>query len=148
MSVRISSSGMRRMIKTRSHSRMMTSTMRLKFVGETGPPWVTSRPARNRSPKHPAALQTRTPLSQNVLISRRALGLLDNDKFRPGNRPYWETKEGRVSIRYPGLLQALSKVQDPGKRKLLFESHRRKMGGIIGNPTRRLEWQEIGISRQ
>ena len=74
--------------------------------------------------------------------------VLDNDKFGPGNRPYWEMKEGRVSARYPGLLWTLSKVQDPAKRRLLFESHRCKIGGIIGNPTRQLERQGIGVSRQ
>ena len=72
--------------------------------------------------------------------------MLDNDTFGPGNRPYWEMKEGRVSTRYPGLLRTLSKVQDPGQRRLLFESHRRKMGGIIGNPARQLEPRGIELS--
>ena len=77
--------------------------------------------------------------------------LLDNDKFGPGNRPYWEIKEGRVSSWYPDLLQTLYRVWDPGQRRLLFESHRRKMrtvGGTIGNPMRRLEPRGIGLSRQ
>ena len=74
--------------------------------------------------------------------------MLDDDKFGPGNRPYWEMKEGRISTRYPGLLRALSRIQDPEKRRLLFESHRRKMGGIIGNPARQLELWGIGLSRQ
>ena len=60
--------------------------------------------------------------------------LLDDNKFGPGNRPYWEMKEGRVSTWYPGLLRALFKIQDPGKRRLLFESHRRKMGSTMANP--------------
>ena len=29
--------------------------------------------------------------------------VLDNDEFGPGNRLYWEMKEGRVSSRYPDL---------------------------------------------
>ena len=58
----------------------------------------------------------------------RGSSMLDNDKFGPGNRPYWEMKEGRVSTLYPGLLRALSRIQDPEKHRLLFESHRRKMG--------------------
>ena len=74
--------------------------------------------------------------------------VLDNDKFGPGNRPYWEMKEGRVSSRYPDLLRTLSKVQDSGRRRLLFESHRRKMGGIIGNPARQVELRRVGLSRQ
>ena len=65
--------------------------------------------------------------------------MLDDNKFGPGNRPYWEMKEGRVSTRYPGLLRALSRIQDPEKRRLLFESNRRKMGSIAGNPTRQIE---------
>ena len=72
--------------------------------------------------------------------------VLDNGKFGPGNRPYWEMKEGRVSTRYPGLLRTLSKVQDPDQRRLLFESHRHKMGGIIGNPARQLEPWGIRLS--
>ena len=36
--------------------------------------------------------------------------VLDTDRFGPGNRPYWEMKEGRVSSRYPDLLRTLSKV--------------------------------------
>ena len=77
--------------------------------------------------------------------------MLDNDEFGPGNRPYWETKEGRVSSWYPDLLRTLSKVRDPGQRRLLFESHRRKVrkeGDMIGNPTRRSEPRVIGFSRQ
>ena len=36
--------------------------------------------------------------------------LLDDMKFEPGNRPYWEMKEGRAPSRYPDLLRTLSKV--------------------------------------
>ena len=77
--------------------------------------------------------------------------LLDNDKFGPGNRPYWEMKEGRVSFRYPDLLRTLSKVRDPGQRRLLFESHRRKVrkgGSTVSSPTRRSEPRRTGPSRQ
>jgi len=77
--------------------------------------------------------------------------VLDNDKFGPGNRPYWEMKEGQVSSRYPDLLRTLSKIRDPGQRRLLFESHRRKVrkeGGMTSNPTRRSEPRGIGLSRQ
>ena len=77
--------------------------------------------------------------------------LLDNDKFGPGNRPYWEMKEGQVSSRYPDLLWTLSKVRDHGQQRLLFESHRRKVrkkGGMISNPTRWSEPRRIGLSCQ
>ena len=74
--------------------------------------------------------------------------LLDNDKFGPGNRPFWEMKEGRVSSRYPDLLRTLSKVQDSGQRRLLFESHRHKMGGIIGNLARQVEPRGLRLSQQ
>ena len=75
----------------------------------------------------------------------------DNDKFGPGNRPYWEMEEGRVLSRYPDLLRTLSKVRDPGQGRLLFESHRRKVrkeGGMISNPMRRSEPRGISLSRQ
>ena len=72
--------------------------------------------------------------------------MLDDDKFGPGNRPYWEIKEGRVSTWYPGLLRALSRIQDPEKRRLLFESHRRKMGSTAANPARQFRTEKNQIS--
>ena len=63
---------------------------------------------------------------------------MDNDKFGPGNRSYWEMKEGRVSSRYPDLLRNLSEVRDPGQQRLVFESHRRmvrKEDGMIARRT-------------
>ena len=80
----------------------------------------------------------------------RMFPMLDNDKFRPGNRSYGEMKEGRVSSRYLDLLRTLSKVRDPGQQRLLFESHRRKVrkeDGIISNPTRLSEPRGIRLSR-
>ena len=74
--------------------------------------------------------------------------VLDDIKFGPGNRPYWETKEGRAQPRYSNLLQTLSKEQNPSQRRLLFESHRCKMGGIIGVPGRQIEPRWVGFSRQ
>ena len=73
--------------------------------------------------------------------------MLDSMKFGPGNRPYWETKEGRTQSRYPDLLRILSKERDPSRRRLLFEFHRRKMGGVIGAPGRQIEPRGAGISR-
>ena len=52
-----------------------------------------------------------TPPVTPVPPGRRSV--LDDNKFGPENGPYWEMKEGRVSTRYPGLLRALSKIQDP-----------------------------------
>ena len=39
-----------------------------------------------------------TPLVTPALSGRRSV--LDNMKFGPGNRPYWEMKEGRAQSRY------------------------------------------------
>ena len=89
-----------------------------------------------------------TEYRTGYFLESRLKSMLDNEKFGPGNRPYWEMKEGRVSSRYPDLLRTLSKARDPGQRRLLFESHRRKMGGIIGIPARQLEPRGIGLSRQ
>ena len=85
-------------------------------------------PPKHTFPKlsHSAKLSHPAPPSHN-----HSEPVLDNDKFGPGNRPYWEIKEGRTLTRYPDLLRALSKVQGPGQRRLLFESHRRKMGRAV-----------------
>ena len=87
-----------------------------------------------------------TPPVTPVPLGRRSV--LDDNKFGPGNRPYWEMKEGRVSTRYPGLLRALSTIKDPEKRRLLFESHRRKMGSMKGNPARQIERNRTKMVRQ
>ena len=87
-----------------------------------------------------------TPPVTPVPPGRRSV--LDDNKFGPGNRPYWEMKEGRVSTRYPGLLRALSRTQDPKKRRLLFESHRHKVGNVRANPARQLERERTGLARQ
>ena len=87
-----------------------------------------------------------TPPVTPVPPGRRSV--LDDNKFGPRNRPYWEMKEGRVSTGYPGLLRVLSEIQDPEKRRLLFESHRLKMGSTVANPARQLEQKKIGLARQ
>ena len=87
-----------------------------------------------------------TPPVTPATVGRRSV--LDSMKFGPGNRLYWEMKEGRVSTRYPDLLRTLSKTRDPGQRRLLFESHRRNMDSLIGNSARRLERKGIGLSGQ
>ena len=43
--------------------------------------------------------------------------VLDNEKFGPGNRLYWEMKEGRVISRCSDLLRALSKEHGPNRRR-------------------------------
>ena len=40
-----------------------------------------------------------TPTVTPAQLGRRSV--LNNEKFGPGNRPYWETKEGRAPFRYP-----------------------------------------------
>ena len=56
-----------------------------------------------------------TPSVTPVPPGRRSV--LDNNKFGPGNRPYWEMKEGRAQFRYPDLIRALKSESDPGWRK-------------------------------
>mmetsp|Transcript_21821 Transcript_21821/g.47507 ORF Transcript_21821/g.47507 Transcript_21821/m.47507 type:complete len:261 (-) Transcript_21821:1162-1944(-) len=46
----------------------------LKSLGDSGPPWVTPRLARNTCPYRPEALQTRTALSQKYMIRRIMFG--------------------------------------------------------------------------
>ena len=68
-------------------------------------------------------------------------------KFGPGNRPYWEMKEGRAKCRYPDLIRALSAEQDPSRKRQLFESHRRKVEGTVGKPRARIEQGRTIASR-
>ena len=97
-----------------------------------------------------------TPPMTPAKVGRRSV--LDNMKFGPGNRPYWEMKEGRTKCRYPDLLRVLSIEQDPRRRRQLFESHKRKLEGTIGrsktiieqgrSTASRIEQKKTGVSRQ
>ena len=86
------------------------------------------------------------PLMTPAKAGQRSV--LDDMKFGPGNRRYWEMEEGRVKSRYPDLIRALSKEQDPSRRRLLFESHRRKIEGMVGNHKRKIEQGGTSVSRQ
>ena len=55
--------------------------------------------------------------------------VLDNDKFGPGNRPYWEMKEGRAQFRYPDLIRALKSESDPGRRKQILTGYKTRIFG-------------------
>ena len=55
--------------------------------------------------------------------------MLDNDKFEPGNRPYWEMKEGRALSRYPDLIKALKRESDPSRRRQILAGHRTRIFG-------------------
>ena len=73
------------------------------------------------------------------LRKRRGRRLLKNTKYGPGNRPYWEMKEGRAQSRYPDLIRALAKEKDPVRRRQLFESHRLKIESTGGASRTRIE---------
>ena len=55
--------------------------------------------------------------------------MLDNNKFGPGNRPYWEMKEGRAPFRYPDLIKALRSESDPGWRRQILEGYKTRIFG-------------------
>ena len=59
----------------------------------------------------------------------RSVRLLDNDKFGPGNRPYWEMKEGRAQFRYPDLIKALRSESDPGRRRQILAGYKTRIFG-------------------
>ena len=47
--------------------------------------------------------------------------VLDGKRYGPGNRPYWEIKEGQERSRYPNLIRALAKELDPSHRRSIWE---------------------------
>ena len=78
-----------------------------------------------------------TPQMTPAPVGRRSV--LDNMKHGPGNRPYWEMKEGWVPCRYPNLIRALTKESDPARRRQLWESHKSTVGQQIGKLGGRIE---------
>ena len=87
-----------------------------------------------------------TPPMTPAVVGRRSV--LGDMKYGPGDRPYWEMKEGRAQSKYPDLLRALSKEKDPRRRRLLFESHRLKTGSGRGTSKIRIEQRRPEKSSQ
>ena len=79
---------------------------------------------------------------------RKRAKMLEEMKYGPGDRPYWEMKEGRAQSRYPELIRALTKEKDPRRQRLLFESHRLKIGSVRGASRIRIEQRRLRKSSQ
>ena len=60
-----------------------------------------------------------TPQLTDAKVRRRSV--LDGKRYGPGNRPYWEMKEGQERSRYPNLIRALAKESDPTCRRNVLE---------------------------
>ena len=90
-----------------------------------------------------------TPPSTTVKVGRRSV--LDGKRYGPGNRPYWDMKEGQQRSRYPNLIRALAREQDPGFQRRLWESHKRVLDegrGLGGTSRIRIEQLGTGALRQ
>ena len=60
-----------------------------------------------------------TPQLTDAKVRQRSV--LDGKRHGPGNRPYWEMKEGQERSRYPNLIRALAKELDPRRRRNIWE---------------------------
>ena len=60
-----------------------------------------------------------TPQLTDAKVRRRSV--LDGKRYGPGNRPYWEMKEGQERSRYPNLIRALAKELDSRRRRNIWE---------------------------
>ena len=89
-----------------------------------------------------------TKLDAIPVTPNTRMAMLERMKYGPGDRPYWEMKEGRAQSRYPELIRALSKEKDPRRRRLLFESHRLKIGSASGASRIRIEQRRPKKSSQ
>ena len=68
-----------------------------------------------------------TPTVTPVQPGRRSV--LDNEKFGPGNRPYWETKEGRAPFQYPDRSKALKSESGSSWRRQILTKHKTRIFG-------------------
>ena len=71
-----------------------------------------------------------------MMIRHFSLYLLDNENVGPGNRPYWEMKEGRAPFRYPDLIKALKRESDPGRRRQILTGYKTRIFGSGGGTVR------------
>ena len=87
-----------------------------------------------------------TPPMTPTMVGRRSV--LGDMTYGPGNRPYWDMKEGRAQSRYPNLIRALSKEPDTSRRRQLFDSHRLRTGSASGASRMRLKQRRAKASSQ
>ena len=74
-----------------------------------------------------------TPPLTEAKVRRRSV--LDGKRYGPGNRPYWEMKEGQERSRYPNLIRALSKESDPSQRRSIWERFRKQTDSRVRGGT-------------
>ena len=65
----------------------------------------------------------------------RQRSVLDGKRYGPGNRPYWEMKEGQERSRYPNLIRALAEEPDPRQRRNIWERFRKQTDTQIRSGT-------------
>ena len=61
-----------------------------------------------------------TPQLTDAKVRRRSV--FNGKRYGPGNRPYWEMKEGQERSCYPNLIKALAKELDPRCRRNIWEN--------------------------
>ena len=83
----------------------------------------------DRSSKDPPSGST--PQLTNAKVRQRSV--LDGKRYGPGNRPYWEMKEGQERSRYPNLIRALAKESDPSRRRNICERFRTQTDSQAGS---------------
>ena len=74
-----------------------------------------------------------TPQLTDAKVRRRSV--LDGKRYGPGNRPYWEMKEGQERSRYPNLIRALTEESDPRQRRSIWERFRKQTDSRVRNGT-------------
>ena len=74
-----------------------------------------------------------TPPMTDTNVRRRSV--LDGKRYGPGNRPYWEMKEGQERSRYPNLIRALTEESDPRQRRSIWERFRKQTDSRVRNGT-------------
>ena len=74
-----------------------------------------------------------TPQLTEAKVRRRSV--LDGKRYGPGNRPYWEMKEGQERSRYPNLIRALAEESDPRQRRSIWERFRKQTDSRVRSGT-------------
>ena len=80
--------------------------------------------------KQPSEL---TPHLTDAMARQRSV--LDDKRYEPGKRPYWEMKEGQERSRCPNLIRALTKELDPSHRRSIWEIFRTQTESQVGSRT-------------
>ena len=111
--------------RVRTHPQLLPKTKEAEVVPSEDLE-VLAKALGVQSPDHNRQKGSTPPVTS---VQSGGRSVLDGMKFGPGNRPYWEMKEGRSQLRYLDLIKALKRESNPSQKRYILTRHKTRIFG-------------------